>query len=78
MTQIVTNLGTAGIIYRGTFALETAYYKQNCVTHDGSLWICIADTGSTGNIPSAGSAYWAEAASVGSNAPDYWYLRTFA
>jgi hypothetical protein len=47
------------VIDKGAFVEGVVYNYYDRVSHDGSLWLCINESGSNGTIPSAKtSEYW--------------------
>lgn len=61
------SIGTIGMVWRGDFNDATTYPFLSLVRYDGSTYICIAESGVTGILPTDTSA-WSEAARSGESA----------
>ena len=51
------NLGRVGYVWKGTFKQSTSYRKYDNVLYNGSSYIYISDTPSSGHIPTDKN-YW--------------------
>lgn len=45
------------VVFRGAYNSESIYYKNDCVTYNGSAWVYINNTPGAGNAPAEGT-YW--------------------
>jgi|9_EtaG_2_1085328.scaffolds.fasta_scaffold31848_1 hypothetical protein len=61
------DLGKIKIVWRGTYAGGTAYTPDDAVVHNGTSYICVANT--TGNTP-PNATYWNVLAQAGTNGTD--------
>ena len=61
------DLGKIKIMWKGTYAGGTAYTPDDAVVHNGTSYICIANT--TGNTPPNGT-YWNVLAQAGTDGTD--------
>jgi|9_EtaG_2_1085328.scaffolds.fasta_scaffold24788_3 hypothetical protein len=61
------DLGKIKIVWKGTYAGGTAYVVDEAVVHNGTSYICIANT--TGNAP-PNNTYWNVLAQAGTNGTD--------
>lgn len=52
---------------RGEYNATTQYYKYDRVSYDGSLWLCVKETGAKGVTPDADSEYWLRQVSKGTD-----------
>lgn len=43
-TKIEKSVKLPTMLYRGVYEDEKSYEKGDCVTHDGSMWVCKSDT----------------------------------
>lgn len=60
------SIGTIGMVWRGDFNDATTYPFLSLVRYEGSTYICIAENGVTGILPTDTSA-WSEAAKSGTS-----------
>lgn len=76
MVQTPAGDQVAIVAHRGTFdeTGNTTYYKNDTVTYNGSTYIYINDTPTSGNIPT-NTTYWSVYASKGERGNDAPYLR---
>tara|TARA_R100000388_G_C7220062_1_gene148415 strand:- start:31 stop:900 length:870 start_codon:yes stop_codon:yes gene_type:complete len=61
------DLGKIKIMWKGTYAGGTAYTPDDAVVHNGTSYICVANT--TGNAP-PNATYWNVLAQAGTNGTD--------
>jgi hypothetical protein len=57
LRQRIAELESKGIEYVGTFQRAMGYRRGQCVTFDGSMYVCIADVAPGADQPGSGKSF---------------------